>query len=182
MNTFIYLLIGHFYADYPCQPSKLVAYKKAHFSGVLIHAYVHFLVTLIVFIPFLGSPRVWAGLFTVLITHSLIDKTKIAINKLHNEWTVPLYFIDQALHVAVSYGIALYIGVLDTSAIQSFAFFYQYNSIAVYVLLLPIVTYFYDVTYQIVKFGQGEPFKRNYRMMIQNALIVTVAFAIYWLS
>lgn len=182
MNTFLYLLIGHFYADYPFQPTDLVAYKKKNFSGVVIHASIHFLVTLIVFLPFLEMNGVWEGLVAVLITHSAIDQTKIWLNKKNPKLLIPLYFVDQITHILVALVIANYIGILDTSAVEYFTRFYQDNSVALYILLLPVVTYFLDVTRYHIRFNKGLPFKRDFKMMITNAVIVTVAFGLYWIS
>jgi len=182
MNTFIYLLIGHFYADYPFQSSRLAEYKKNHVTGVIIHAGMHFFMTLLVFFPLLGVQGVWVGLVTVFLTHGIIDQTKIFLNKRNPLWTLPLYFIDQATHIGVAYLISQSIGVLNTSAVTSLRFFYQNDSVALYILLLPVVTYFYDVTRQIIRHHKGVPFKRDYRMIVQNAVIVTVGFGIYWMS
>ena len=182
MNTFIYLLIGHFYADYPFQSSRLAEYKKKNVLGVIVHAGMHFITSLIVFYPLLGVQGVWVGLVTVFITHGVIDQTKIFLNKRNPLWTLPLYFIDQATHIGVAYLISRSIGVLDTSGLPSLRFFYQNDSVALFILLLPVVTYFYDVTRQIIRHHKGVPFKRDYQMMVQNAIIVTAAFAMYWLS
>ena len=60
---------------------------------------------------------------------------------------------------------------------------YSSQSVVLYLLILMLVTYFYDVTRYFVKQEyKKRPFKRDWRTMGINAGIVTIAFAVYWLG
>ena len=183
MTLIFYLYLVHFLADYSLQPSCLVKYKANHFLGVVIHSTVHLLTLLVVLVPFLPNSRVWIVIGIIYITHIIIDQTKVMLNKAHPQYIRFFYFLDQIVHLVVITACAWYAGVLSPGRLSGTALtLYSEPTVILYLLLLVLATYVCDVTCYFVKRGYKKgPFRRNYRNMLLNAGLVTVAFGIYWL-
>ena len=185
MEVISYIFLTHFLADYPFQPGWLVAYKKQSFLGVLAHSAVHLIFAILILFPFWGRWEMWVSVAVIFVTHVMIDQTKVTLEKYapRSKYFM-IYILDQASHLAV-------ITLLSLTLLKDFVFsfagsFMQYYSdltIIQFILVLVLVTYVYDITvwtYRNVK--KPQPYKRNYSMMARNALIVAIAFVVYWIS
>ena len=184
MSLLLYYYLVHFLADYTFQPSRLVRYKSEHFLGVVIHSSVHLLILLIVLAPFLPDNKVQATIAVIYVTHILIDQSKIMLSRMYPKYTRFLYFLDQAVHILIVTACSYYVGSLTPKYLTGTALaLYADQSVVLYLLLLVLVTYFFDVSRYFVKqeYKKG-PFKRDWRTMGINAGIVTIAFGIYWLG
>ena len=182
MNLLFHLFLTHFIADFPLQPNKLVQYKKKTFKGVFLHCLIHLAVLIIILIPFLHLKSVWIGIGVIFVTHNIIDQSKITLDKKNPRLTLPLYLLDQILHLLVIAIVAYYIGVV-TPNLPEWMSFYTDRSIVLYILILVLVTYFYDVTRYFIRSRKKKiKYKRDYMMMLRNVFIVSIAFALYWLS
>lgn len=184
MSLLLYFYLVHFLADYTFQSSCLVKYKSEHFLGIVIHSTVHLLTLLVILAPFLPNEKVWISIAVIYFTHILIDQSKVMLNKRFPAYIRFFYFLDQAVHMLVITACSYYIGLLTPEYLTGAALgLYSDQSVILYLFLLIIVTYFFDVTrYFVRKEYKKGPFKRDWRMMGINAGIVTIAFAVYWLG
>ena len=182
MSLLLYFYLIHFLADYTFQSSSLVKYKSEHFFGIVIHSTVHLLTLLVILSPFLPNNRVWTSIAVIYVTHIIIDQSKVSLSKTYPKFIRFFYFLDQILHLIIISACAYYIGLLTPQYLSGWALsLYSNQCFIMYLLVLVLVTYFYDVTcYFARKQYEKAPYKRDYRTMLTNAGIVTVAFGIYW--
>ncbi len=182
MTFLIHFYLTHFLSDYPFQSSKLVKFKQEHYLGVFIHSSVHLASLLVLLFPLLHDKRVWISIGLIYITHNIIDQTKVTLDKSNPKYARLLYFLDQFVHWGIIYtAFRLSQGVqpnLSGLALE----LYTNETLWLYALVLVLTTYFYDVTRYFVKLQMHKPFKRDYKTMLRNAMIVTVAFGVYWLA
>lgn len=183
MSLLLYFYLIHFLADYPFQSSYLVKYKSEHFLGVLIHSSVHLVTLLVVLAPFLPNNRVWTAIGIIYITHIIIDQTKVMLNKAYPKHILFFYFLDQIVHLVIVTACAFYVGLLTPQYLTGAALnLYSSQSFVLYLLIMVFSTYFYDVTCYFIKGRHKEVFKRDVKTMLKNAMIVTVAFGVYWVA
>ncbi len=95
MDLFVTLLLGHLIADFPLQMNWLFRLKTRHWTGVLLHAAIHGLVTAIL----LQNPLIhWPMLVTLWVIHFTIDWLKLQVDfKLQT----PGFILDQIVHALV---------------------------------------------------------------------------------
>lgn len=183
MSPLFYFYLIHFLADYPLQSSSLVKYKKKHFLGVFIHSTVHLITLLIVLIPFLPNNRVWIAIATIYITHNIIDQAKVMLNKAYPKRITFFYFLDQLVHCVIITACAFYVGLLTPQYLTGWAMdLYSSQTFVLYLLVMVLSTYFYDVSCHFIKGDHKKAFKRDIRTMLKNAAIVTIAFGVYWIA
>lgn len=93
-NFLIRLLIAHLLSDFVFQTKRMVEDKKWNSLGLLSHIAV----TMITAMALTGNTEV---VLVIGITHYFIDMTKSHLTVKHPEKSLPLFFIDQAAHIAV---------------------------------------------------------------------------------
>ena len=183
MNPLLYFLLIHFLADYPLQPNKLIQLKKKSYWGVFLHCCVHLTVLILVLLPFLHLKSVWIGIGVIFFTHNIIDYIKVRLDKKHPDWRLPHYLLDQVTHLVVIACVVAYLQNITPQFIGGSMDLYLDQSVVLYVLILVLVTYFYDVTRYFIRTRKKQiPYKRDYMTMIRNVFIVSIAFAIYWIA
>lgn len=185
MYLTLHLLLAHFLADYTFQPFSMVRLKYKSFLGILLHTFVHLVVITILCIPFLDDIRVIWGIGIIFVTHNIIDYSKITCEKKFPKWNrFALYAADQILHFIVIFSVALIlIGKTEPFLTGWWYKYYSDKSVVSFFLILTLVTYFYDVTrWSYLNSIKARPYKRDYKMMVRNALIVVVAFGVYWIT
>lgn len=184
MEITLHLILAHFLADYPFQSGKLAQYKQKHFAGIVLHSLTHLITSLALTLPFLYDGRVWIAILIIFVQHNIFDQLKISAGRKFPKWNkFLLYLLDQVAHMAIIVWIGVsYLGTLIPKPIIGVEFF-STSSIISFILTLTLVTYFYDVsrwTYQ--NSIKKTVYKRDYAMMIRNAVIVTIAFVLYWVT
>lgn len=184
MNPLLYLILAHFLADFPFQPNRLVVYKQTHFSGVLIHSLTHLVTSAVLMLPYLKNSTVWVGIFLIFLLHNAIDQIKILANRRKGVNKFVTYILDQIGHLAGIALISIYlIGILEPPFMGVGSEFYLDSSFVLYLLILVICTYFFDVTRWTYRNNQkAQPYQRDYALISRNAIITTLAFVIYWLT
>jgi hypothetical protein len=183
MSPLFHLFLTHFLADYPLQPDKLVRLKKKSYMGIFLHSLIHLAVLVVILLPFLHVKNLLIGAGIIFVTHTIIDQSKISLEKKYKKLRLPLYLFDQALHLVIIALVAYWVGVPAPQLPAEWMWFYTDRSIILYVLILVLTTYFYDITRHFVRTRKAaKPYVRDYRMMLWNAFIVSIAFAIYWFS
>lgn len=182
MNFLVHFYLYHFLADYPFQSGKLVRLKQKRFLGVFLHTGIHLITMLVLLFPLLHIKEVQYGIAVIYITHNIIDQIKVALDKANPKYARLLYFLDQFAHWTIIYFSARYIGDVTPELTGQALSLYTNNTLFLYLLVLVLSTYFYDVSRYFVLLKMDKPFKRDYKTMIRNGIIVTIAFGIYWLA
>jgi hypothetical protein len=181
MNYLIHLYLTHFLGDYLFQPKKLVEFKQRSIWGIVLHTSIHLLTLTVVLFPFLHLLKVWVAIAVIFVTHNIMDQTKVVLDKANPKKRLFLYCFDQLVHWSVILIMAFYMGALEPNLSGKWLTLYNNESIFLYLLVLVLSTYFYDVT-RYFFLRKKTPFKRDYRVLLINALIVTVGFGVYWLQ
>jgi len=181
MNYLLYFYLAHFLSDYPLQPSALVKFKQKRFLGVFIHSTVHLVMMLIILAPFLYNPRVLLAIVAIYISHNIIDQTKVSADKTDPKKARLNYFLDQMAHWSAILVSVWCAGTLTPHLSGRMLELYSNQTIFLFLLILVLSTYFFDVTRYFVRLKMfKEEFKRDYTAMLINAGIVIVAFGLYW--
>ena len=77
---------------------------------------------------------------------------------------------------------AIYIGRAYPGFTGEWVKSYLNRDLINFLIILNITTYFWDVTrWAYINSKKPTPFKRDYSMMARNAIIVVIAFEVYWL-
>lgn len=182
MNFLIHFYLYHFLADYPFQNGKLVKLKQERFLGVFLHTGIHLITMLVLLAPLLHIKEVQVAIAVIYITHNIIDQIKVSLDKANPKHARLLYFLDQFAHWSIIYFSARYIGEVSAQLSGRALELYTNNTLFMYLLVMVLSTYFYDVSRYFVKLRMNKPFKRDYGTMLRNGLIVTVAFGVYWVA
>lgn len=178
-----YLILAHFLADYPFQPNWLVKYKQKHITGLVLHSMVHFAISALLVFPFLGSVKIWWAILMIFISHNLIDRFKIFFGKRSPKCNgFYLYMLDQGMHIFVIWVVSLYfLGRMEPSISGKLLKYYSDQSVIGFMFALVLATYVWDITrWTYLGSKKNIPYKRDYRMMGGNALIVVIVFGFYW--
>lgn len=184
MNITLHLILAHFLADYPLQSSKLAKYKQNHFAGIVIHSLTHLLISIALLLPFLYDVEVWIAIFIIFVQHNILDQTKVSLSRRYPKWNkFILYLLDQVGHMVI----IVLVGTKYLGTIQAHQFFgfelFSTTSILTFLLVLTLVTYFYDISrWTYLSSIKKRVYKRDYKMMGRNALIVLIAFVLYWMT
>lgn len=95
-----YLIFAHLLGDFVFQPESLVKLKMKNVRGVLIHVIIHFILGVIVLLPFITHGYKWLVIpvFIICFFHFLIDQAKINYDLKHDKKVRP-FVIDQMLHM-----------------------------------------------------------------------------------
>ena len=184
MDITLHLILAHFIADYPLQTDGMVAYKSKHFSGIVLHSLMHVLTSVLFAFPFMFQANLWWAVLAVFVTHNILDQGKVWIHRRFKKANRFLFYcLDQVAHLAVIFGSSwLWLRNLVPDVGSRWLAIYQNTTLLNFVLVLTLVTYFYDVTRWTYRSAQRpQPYVRDWRMMGRNALIVGIAFGAYWL-
>lgn len=99
INLFWLLLLAHLIADFPLQMDWIYSLKKRYSWGVLPHVGIFFFFSVCLAFPFVKFSYFWIGLFSLVITHAIIDRTKtILTQKFLNDGFI-LFALDQGIHI-----------------------------------------------------------------------------------
>lgn len=181
MNLTLYLLTAHFLADYPLQTGWVVKLKQKGSLGLLIHTATHLLVTFLLLFPFWHVQRLWWGILIIFLTHALVDYIKMEEGKHSNIRRFVAYMVDQCTHYFIIFVVATYfIGRVAPFISSDWSVYYLLPVNYAFVILLILATYFYDISRWIYEGGaEKKAYKRDYRMIMRNGLIVTTLFFFY---
>lgn len=118
--AFWLLFLAHLLGDYPLQPNWLVA-KKRHPWALILHVATHFALMFVLIGP--ARTRLLPQLIILTVAHLVLDASKITISTRRPVSIGAAYVIDQAIHLVLIAGTALWIeSVLSADmALQSSA-------------------------------------------------------------
>lgn len=95
-----YLILAHILGDFIFQPDCLVVWKLKRSLGIFIHVLIHFIITSIIFLPFILNGYAWilGIIFGICLVHFFIDSWKIRYEK-RNPGKLATFIIDQLFHL-----------------------------------------------------------------------------------
>lgn len=99
------LLLAHFLADYPLQPTWMA--KGRRNTGILLlHVGTHFAVSSALVTPYFME--VWRVLLALAGIHFVIDFIRVRLKFHPPQWSVAAYVVDQSLHyLSIAWAAAL---------------------------------------------------------------------------
>ncbi len=104
IESFLWLLLAHYIADYPLQGTFLATTKGKSWYSLLAHSVIYGL-TISLCLKFLGAFALWKAV--VLVTsHIIIDYRKATATDKTKAETTYLY-IDQALHILINFALCV---------------------------------------------------------------------------
>lgn len=77
MFWFLRLFLAHLIADFPLQTNRVFKYKVYNKYGILIHASIYLIITILLSIPYLTSPICVSYIIFLFLLHTIIDLSKI---------------------------------------------------------------------------------------------------------
>jgi hypothetical protein len=100
MTPFLYLILGHYIADFPLQGDFLANFKGKNNYILLCHVLIYALFITAI-LQFLGIYAVWK-MVLLIVSHFVIDYWKCHFAPKETALTTSLY-IDQSLHIGILY-------------------------------------------------------------------------------
>lgn len=146
-----YLIFAHLLGDFVFQPDTLVNWKQKNNWGIFIHVLIHFIITNIIFLPFILNGYIWIfGLiFGVCFIHFFIDFGKIWYEKKHPV-KIATFIIDQLLHLIIL-SLAFFFIKNITLTVQETIFYSLYKDKQIIILLsLLVLVYIIQEGYHLL--------------------------------
>ncbi|MFA7107694.1 MAG: DUF3307 domain-containing protein [Sphaerochaetaceae bacterium] len=106
-NLLILLLIGHFLGDFYFQTDEIARNKIGCKPKLIKHCLLYTLAMLIVIVP-LFTPKLFIYSLIISFIHFIVDFIKSNI-KNREKHEVSIYFLDQAIHIFVIIGFAIFL-------------------------------------------------------------------------
>jgi len=176
MEIFWRLFLSHLIADFTLQTNWINEMKRKSIKGVFIHVLIHFIVTYIILMPYLGS--VWFKIgnfklngyfmvFIICIIHLSVDHLRVYIinNKIYDDNTLSFLF-DQFLHFYF-----IYIFTPFTESISSFGGEKIIMLSTFFVLITHTTTVFIYYVEKDLKNLPFPSFDQKYFMMFERFVI-----------
>jgi hypothetical protein len=181
---FLLFVLSHMLGDFFFQSNFVAKLKTQSPVGLLLHIFLVFLSTTIIFFPFLKDWRVLLVLVVNAIIHYGVDFSKMYIDKTFApKKTVLMFWIDQMIHILV---FAVLVFFLPESP-QAFDFvphifyrFLQNTEMILYLIGFFWISYMLDIVFFMHKKEEtGEAFySRSYTAMTLRVLLFAVLFLI----
>lgn len=177
------LILTHLLGDFVLQPAKLVRWKMKSYKGTLVHAFVHFLMGIILLLPFIINGYAWliGIVFLISLVHFFIDQAKISYDLRHDK-KVRLFMIDQLLHlltiIVVSFFLAKVSFVLPEN---SFTLIYGDPNIINFLSFLVFAGFVIEIyNFQKKRENNAEAkLKFNKIEMVKRMLIFAIIYSIF---
>lgn len=179
MEYIFHFLLAHFLADYPFQWGALVKLKNKRYLGVFIHSTIHLFFMLLILAPLLHEIEVQISIAAIYVTHNLIDQAKVRLDKKDPKRHRMYYFLDQLSHWSIIVSLVWYMAPVTPNLEGQWLDLYTNKVLWFYLLSMVVMTYFYDVSRYFVTLKSTKlDYKRDHRLILQNAVLVTLAFVI----
>lgn len=96
----LYLILAHLLADFVFQPNSLIRWKQRNWKGVFAHAFIHYVTSLLLLLPFLSKPQFPVVITIIALSHFLVDSLKIRLEKGRQRF-VKIFLADQEMHLLI---------------------------------------------------------------------------------
>jgi len=185
----LYLLLAHGISDFLLQPQKLVKWKHDTYKGLILHSFIHFVVGLMIFLPYMPNFKVVGALFGVSVAHIGIDMMKIYFEE-HKDRTknyLFLFLVDQFAHLVV----ILFVGFLLTGEFVHYRLadgflgfimqIYNHAALPIGLILIIMATYAYEIfIYQCQRdVHEKAKFNPNRSQMLKRLIITSIIFTLF---
>lgn len=177
----LYLVLGHLAADFILQPHSLVKLKEKSFTGVIAHACVHLLISMLFLLPFFNNPIVWIAILIITVSHAIIDQGKISLQLRTDQYLYP-FALDQFFHFSVIFAVilALKLQNLQIPDIGQtwIATLYGNQNFPIFLMILVFVTSVYDIMrFQLqLEENRNSKYKFNFKKLASRILVAGAVF------
>ena len=180
----LYLIFAHLLGDFILQPSKLVLWKSKSIKGTFVHASIHFLVTVLVLLPFIinGYTELIFIAFGLAFVHFWIDEAKINYDLKHDKKVYP-FLVDQFMHLITITGAYLMIRHIQFELpVGKFYAIYGEPKLIMFLAFLVIVTTVMEV-YHLQRERERNRFIKmrvNSEKMLSRIIIFSILYSIFF--
>jgi hypothetical protein len=179
----LYLIFAHLLGDFILQPSKLVLWKSKSIKGTFVHASIHFLVTILVLLPFIinGYTELIFVALGVAFVHFWIDEAKINYDLKHDKKVYP-FLVDQFMHLITI--TAAYFLIASTSFELPSGIFYSIygeSKLIMFLAFLVILTTVIEI-FHFQREREKNKFikmKINSEKMMSRIIIFSILYSIF---
>lgn len=118
MLIFLRLILASLVADFLLQPASLVAWKKSHVRGLVVHALVYCALALLAGWGY-WSWRYAACVLALTALHTGVDWGKVRLDRLRPQgfWPLGTFVADQVLHLGFTAGILVAFDYLSAQSL-----------------------------------------------------------------
>lgn len=181
MTLFYGLVIAHLIADF-MQPASLVRWSKQHWAGLVVHALIYTFISALILI---GAPNFIFWILVLGLSHYIIDRIKYRVSPLFPKSILPIFLLDQALHITIILTVTFCTGAFKINNLSLFEKLVgNYASILPYIVGYIVATFstsilIFEVDRTIyarkgIKNNAIITFKERLVGMLERALAVTV--------
>lgn len=189
MTLFLLLALSHLTGDYPLQTNWVYFRKTKGLVGGLWHASILTLCYLFFLAPYLADDRVKLGIAIIMLIHYFQDYLKIRFYDDPHKPAFAGYITDQILHLLAFGAVGLSAANFANLQIYSGSWveFWNQPTFALYLILLILVTFFWEVTRYVYYRHRGtdKTLRKNLRGMFMRGSAITLIFwSVYfiWLN
>lgn len=180
-----YLLLAHLLGDFILQPKKLVVWKMKRFQGVLVHASIHFLITLLILAPMIFNGYYWliGVAFIISFLHFWIDEAKISYDLKHDHKVIP-FLIDQLMHLLTILLVYFFISKIAIELpATGFYSVYQDIKIIMFLSFLILVSSTVDIYYfqKLREKNKKAELKINFSKMFTRIIVLCLLYGLFML-
>jgi len=143
MFLFLKLYLAHLIADFILQFDELYNLKVKNQFGHILHVVIHFVVSLLLVIPYLKMPFIWIFIISMTIIHYFQDNLKYHLQK-NPKIMFHCYFIDQIFHYVFLATIMLFpIGKMELGFTNAprFNIYYANNYWTLLIILFILISF-----------------------------------------
>jgi len=177
-----YLILAHLLGDFIFQPESLVKYKMRTYKGILIHVFIHFIVNILVLLPFLLNGYFWLiyVIIWICFAHYWIDYLKINYD-LHHDKKVQPFIVDQLLHLLTLLLSYFFVGNTQLF-LQVTNWFYNFYT-NIYIILFFSFLVFVTTVIEIYNFQKNREHnsKAKYKIRSQDITNRIIVFTLVYL-
>jgi len=105
------LLLAHVIGDFPLQTDYIYQFKRKSFWGVLPHSFICTVMNGLVLLPFLAKGQIWIAIFFLLVSHAILDRSKIVISDKYTGENLFHFLLDQVLHILLIWIVATWLSL-----------------------------------------------------------------------
>ncbi len=175
-----YLILSHLLGDFLLQPTKLVLWKMKSIKGLFTHASIHFLIGILILLPFIINGHFWliGVIFLISFVHFWIDLSKINYDLKHDKKVAP-FLIDQLLHFLTI--LVVYFFIKDFKLVLPNTKFHQIYTdinIIIFFAFLILISVFIEILYfqKTREYSKNAKLKMYSRKMMTRVIIFTIIY------
>ncbi|MBA1336645.1 MAG: hypothetical protein HPY66_3080 [Firmicutes bacterium] len=136
------LLLAHVLTDFYFQSDNMTDSKQTDKHVLAIHSAIFFITSLILLIPVI-SMKILVLISLLSISHFALDFAKIKLCNKANNFSIPLFTLDQVCHVLAVIGLTPFFSSagLNITSINFWTFIVKYYPFLKYITLIKLINY-----------------------------------------